>query len=107
MEPDRFDDVAYTVTEEPQPLSERSRLRRRVATVLTAATVAFGGMAAAADAITDNGEAGQARRRARASPRTARTTGAATSRAARAIATTVATRRQRCATDFSRARGNQ
>jgi len=36
MEPDRFDDVAYTVTEEPQPLSERSRLRRRVATVLPA-----------------------------------------------------------------------
>jgi len=56
MEPDRFDDVAYTITEEPQPLSERSRLRRRVATVLTAATVAFGGMAAAADAITDSGE---------------------------------------------------
>ena len=49
-------DVTYTVTEEPEPLSERSRLRRRVATVLTAATVAFGGMAAAADAITDDGQ---------------------------------------------------
>jgi hypothetical protein len=57
MEPDRFDDVAYTVTEEREPLSERSRLRRRVAAVLTAATVAFGGMAAVADALTGNGEA--------------------------------------------------
>lgn len=54
-------DVTYTVTEEPEPLSERSRLRRRVATVLTAATVAFGGMAAAADAITDNGETAKSR----------------------------------------------
>ena len=53
-------DVTYTVTEEPEPLSERSRLRRRVAAVLTAATVAFGGMAAAADALTETGKtAGQ------------------------------------------------
>ncbi len=49
-------DVTYTVTEEPEPLSERSRLRRRVAAVLTAATIAFGGMAAAADALTGTGE---------------------------------------------------
>jgi hypothetical protein len=57
MEPDRFDDVAYTVEEEPQELSPRSRLRRRVAAVLTAATLVFGGAAAAADALTENGEA--------------------------------------------------
>jgi len=56
MEPDRFDDVAYTVTEEPQELSPRSRLRRRVAAVLTAATLVFGGAAAAADAITESGQ---------------------------------------------------
>jgi hypothetical protein len=57
MEPDRFDDVAFTVTEEPRELSPRSHLRRRVAAVLTAATITFGGLAAAADALTESGDA--------------------------------------------------
>jgi hypothetical protein len=56
MEPDRFDDVAFTVTEEPQELSPRSRLRRRMTAVLTAATIVFGGMAAAADALTQSSQ---------------------------------------------------
>jgi hypothetical protein len=56
MEPDRFDDVAFTVTEEPQELSPRNRLRRRMTAVLTAATIVFGGMAAAADALTQSAQ---------------------------------------------------
>jgi hypothetical protein len=56
MEPDRFDDVAFTVTEEPQEVSPRSRLRRRMAAVLVSATVVFGGLAAAADALTQSAQ---------------------------------------------------
>ena len=56
MEPDRFDDVAFTVTEEPQERSPRSRLRRRVAAVLASATIVFGGLAAAADALTETAQ---------------------------------------------------
>jgi hypothetical protein len=51
---ERYDDVAFTVTEEPEPLSPRARLRRRVAAVMTAAIVGFGGLAAAADALTSS-----------------------------------------------------
>ena len=56
MEPDRFDDVAFTVTEEPQEISPRSRLRRRMAAVLASATIVFGGLAAAADALTQTAQ---------------------------------------------------
>jgi hypothetical protein len=55
MEPDRFDDVAFTVEVEHEPLSPRAVLRRRVAGVLAAAIVGFGGLAAAADALTSSG----------------------------------------------------
>jgi hypothetical protein len=51
---ERYDDVAFTVTEEPEPLSPRARLRRRVAAVMAAAIVGFGGLAAAADALTSS-----------------------------------------------------
>ena len=58
MEPDRFDDVAFRMIEEPAPIPARARLRRRVALVLTSAIVAAGGMAAGADALTGSGEEG-------------------------------------------------
>ena len=51
---ERYDDVAFTVTEEPEPLSPRARLRRRVAAVMAASIVGFGGLAAAADALTSS-----------------------------------------------------
>jgi hypothetical protein len=51
---ERYDDVAFRVTEEPEPLSPRARLRRRVAAVMTAAVIGFGGLAAAADALTSS-----------------------------------------------------
>jgi hypothetical protein len=51
---ERYDDVAFTVTEEPEPLSPRARLRRRVTAALAAAIVGFGGLAAAADALTSS-----------------------------------------------------
>src|SRR4051794_33367446 len=55
MEPDRFDDVAFRMEVESEPLSPRARLRRRVAASLAAAIVGFGGLAAAADALTSSG----------------------------------------------------
>ena len=58
MEPDRLDDVAFRMIEEPAPLPPRARLRRRVALVLTSAIVAAGGMAAGADALTGSAEQG-------------------------------------------------
>jgi hypothetical protein len=57
MERDRFDDVAFTLEVEHEPLSPRARLRRRVAAVLATAIVGFGGLAAAADALTSSGSA--------------------------------------------------
>src|SRR4051794_14138940 len=54
MEPDRFDDVAFSLEVEDEPLSPRARLRRRVAAVMATAIVGFGGLAAAADALTSS-----------------------------------------------------
>jgi hypothetical protein len=52
MEPDRFDDVESTILEAPQP-RERNPLRRRVALVMVVGLTLAGGMAAAADALTN------------------------------------------------------
>jgi hypothetical protein len=54
MEPDRFDDVESTILEAPEP-RERNPLRRRVALVMVVGLTLAGGMAAAADALTNGG----------------------------------------------------
>jgi hypothetical protein len=59
MEPDRFDDVSFSIQEEPEP-PRRPRRSRRVAVVAAVAALGVGALAAGASALTDSAKPAKA-----------------------------------------------
>jgi hypothetical protein len=59
MEPDRFDDVSFSIEEEPEP-PRRPRRSRRVAAVVAVAALGVGALAAGASALTDSAKPAKA-----------------------------------------------
>jgi hypothetical protein len=56
MEPDRFDDVAFRMIEEPEPPARPPRRRRRWVLASVATVVAAGALAAGASALAGSGD---------------------------------------------------